>query len=58
MAFDSTVDMTTNEYKTAFNELFGTNAAFGTELSASCKNMINDILKTSKIDVSIIDEQI
>lgn len=55
---DSTVDMTTSDYKSAFNELFGTNAAFNTELSASCKNMVNDILKTSKIGVSIIDEQI
>lgn len=57
MTFDRTVDMTTNDYKSAFNELFGTNAAFGTELSESCKNIMNDILKTSKIEVSIIDEQ-
>ena len=58
MTVDDTVDMTTSDYKTAFNELFGSNAAFGTELSAYCKNIVNDILKTSKIDVSIIDEQI
>ncbi|MDE6364784.1 MAG: hypothetical protein K2L86_11100 [Lachnospiraceae bacterium] len=58
MTLDSTVDMTTSDYKSAFNELFGANAAFGTELSAYCKNMVNDILKTSKIGVSIIDEQI
>ena len=58
LKYDNTVDMTTDAYKSAFNELFGANAAFSSSLSASCKNILNDLLKTSKIDVSIIDEQI
>lgn len=58
MSFDNTIDLTTSEFKDAYNRLFGENAAFGTTAAEDCKNIINELLQPEKIGVSIIDQQI
>lgn len=58
MSFDNTIDLTTSEFKDAYNRLFGENAAFGNTAAENCKNIINDLLQPEKIGVSIIDYQI
>lgn len=58
MSFDNTIDLTTSEFKDAYNRLFGENAAFGTTAANDCKIIINDLLQPEKIGVSIIDRQI
>lgn len=56
MKFDNTVDMTTSEFKTAYNQLFGPNASFGSAVSEQCKSIFNNIIQPEKIGVSIIDQ--
>jgi len=58
MSFDDTINLTTSEFKDAYNRLFGENAVFGTTAAEDCKNIINELLQPEKIGVSIIDQQI
>lgn len=55
MSFNESTDMTTDEFKTTFNELFGSNAIFGNTVSDYCKNIFNDIVQPDKLGVSILD---
>lgn len=57
LLFDQNTDMTTTAFKTAYNELFGKNAAFVKEVSTICNNTFNEIIQPDKIGVSIIDMQ-
>lgn len=57
LVFDGNTDLTTNEFKTAYNALFGPNAAFGNSVVEYCKNIYNDIVQPEKLGVSILDEQ-
>jgi len=56
MLFDDSIDMTTSEFKIAYNELFGQNAPFGNAVSEQCKNIFNTIIQPEKIGVSILDQ--
>lgn len=58
MSFDDKIDLTTSEFKDAYNRLFGENAVFGTTAAEDCKNIINELLQPEKIGVSIIDQKI
>ncbi|GFI21444.1 hypothetical protein IMSAGC011_00214 [Lachnospiraceae bacterium] len=58
MRFDDTIDLTTNDFTSNFNTLFGENAVFGTTAAQDCKKIIHDLLQPEKIGVSIIDQQI
>lgn len=58
MTFDDTIDMTTSDFKSAYNALFGDNADFRKDVSAYCKDIINDTLQPEKIGVSLIDMQV
>lgn len=56
MRFDANTDMTTNEFKAAYNELFGQNASFGNAVLQQCKNIFNNIIQPDKLGVSILDQ--
>lgn len=58
MIFDDSIDMTTADFKNAYNELFGKNATFGNAVSGYCKGIFNDIIQPDKIGVSIINAQV
>ena len=58
MSFDDTIDLTTSEFKDAYNNLFGENATFITTAAEDCKSIINSLLQPEKIGVSIIDQHI
>lgn len=49
------IDMTTSDFKDAYNALFGNNAAFGNNVAEYCKDIFNDIIQPDRIGVSIID---
>lgn len=51
----SAIDMTTSDFKDAYNALFGQNAAFGNDVAEYCKDIFNDIIQPDRIGVSIID---
>ena len=40
MSFDNTIDLTTSEFKDAYNRLFGENAAFGNTAAENCKILL------------------
>lgn len=49
------IDITTSDFKDAYNALFGQNAAFGNDVAEYCKDIFNDIIQPDRIGVSIID---
>lgn len=57
MSFDPAVDMTTADFQSTYNALFGKNAAFGKTVTEYCKDIFNDIVQPDKIGVSVIDTQ-
>ena len=56
MAFNASINMTTDEFKTAYNELFGPNALFGNTVLEYCKDTFNGIIQPEKLGVSVLDE--
>lgn len=56
MFFDTNTDLTTNDFKTTYNELFGQNALFGNTVTEYCKNAFNGIIQPEKLGISILDE--
>ena len=50
------INMTSDEFKTAYNELFGTNALFGNTVLEYCKDTFNGIIQPDKLGVSVLDE--
>ncbi|MDE7478823.1 MAG: hypothetical protein K2M91_12910, partial [Lachnospiraceae bacterium] len=58
LTFNTNIDMDTNDFKTAYKELFGENAAFGNKVSEYCKNIFSGIIQPEKLGVSVIDAQI
>ncbi len=55
MSFAPDTDLTTEEFKQAYNDLFGENAEFGKKVSEYAKNVFQSLIKPDKIGVSIID---
>ena len=56
MVFNAGTDVTTDEFKTAYNELFGPNAWFGNTVLEYCKDTFNGIIQPDKLGVSVLDE--
>jgi len=54
---DNKIDITTSDFRNAYNELFGENATFGTQIAEYCKDIFNTIIQPDKIGVTILDEQ-
>lgn len=62
MLYDGNSDITSDDFKNAFNELFGKSEvsgepAFGERISEYCQDAFNSIIAPEKIGVSIIDVQ-
>lgn len=56
LTFDESIDMTTDEFKNAYNTLFSPNAPFGNAVSQQCKDIFNNIIQPDKLGVSILDQ--
>lgn len=58
MSYDKNVDMTTEQFKSAYQTLFGSDSEFAKGISEYSKNAFYSIINPEKLGVSIIDEQV
>lgn len=58
LLYDENTDATTEQFKDAYQYMFGSDAAFAKGVSESSKNAFYNIINPEKIGVSIIDEQV